>query len=76
LHRFTKKGAHAAPFFFPAFSCAMSATLICAQIGESRSKVRAFGAGSSRLLPVFLPATATFALRVRAAAPESHRNTA
>jgi hypothetical protein len=31
----------------------MSATLNCAGIGESRSKLRAFAAGSVTLLPVF-----------------------
>lgn len=49
LHRFTKQGALAAPFFFSA----MSATLNRAPIGVSRSKLRAFDAGSPALLPVF-----------------------
>ena len=44
-----KQGAHAAPFFF----AAMSATLNRGQIGESRSNLRAFAAGSVTLLPVF-----------------------
>jgi hypothetical protein len=44
-----KQGALAAPFFFPA----MSATLNRGQIGECRSKLRAFAAGSITLLPVF-----------------------
>ena len=49
LHRATKQGALAAPCFF----AGMSATLNCALIGESRSKLRAFAAGSVQLLPGF-----------------------
>jgi hypothetical protein len=65
LHRSTKQGARAAPFFF----VAMSATLNCVRIGETRSKLRAFDAGSGALLPVFcrqiLSAIPTLAHRAR-----------
>jgi hypothetical protein len=46
----------------------MSATLIQGQIGESRSKLHAFAAGSAAPLPVFLLATETFAVATRAPA--------
>jgi len=56
LHRSIQQGAHAAPCVFSRarrVRGAMSTTLIRARIGESRSKVRAFVAGSGALLPVF-----------------------
>ena len=48
-----KQGARAAPFFFRA----MSATLNRGQIGESRSKLRAFAAGRVAPLPLCFQST-------------------